>query len=100
MEKDIFFHSNLDLRPHLVTVPVEHPEWKHAVLAGHGGKEGTVVRGMATYLWWEMCELQGLLLDFQLPGFTRQAAREAVGNAVPIPMGRAVARAVRRALDA
>lgn len=93
-----FFHSNLNISHHLDVAVFEHPTFKHAVLASHGGREGSVVRGMATYAWEEMCDLQGLPKDFRLPGFTRRAAREAVGNGVPLPMGRAIARAVKRAL--
>jgi hypothetical protein len=68
------------------------------VLAGHGGAEGSIQRRMATYGWSEMCELQGLPADFELPGLTREAKRKAVGNGVPLPMGRAVARAVKQAM--
>lgn len=42
--------------------------------------------------------VQGLPADFDLPPFTVAAKVKAVGNGVPIPMGRAVARAVKRAL--
>jgi DNA (cytosine-5)-methyltransferase 1 len=45
----------------------------------------------------EVCRLQGLSPDFDLPGFTVAAKIAAVGNGVPIAMGRAVARAVRLA---
>lgn len=45
----------------------------------------------------ELCRLQGLPEDFQLPGFTVEAAKRAVGNGVPIVMGRVLAQAVRRA---
>ena len=94
-----FFHSNLNLEAHVEVALFEHYEWKHAVLAVHGGKEGTVLRGMATYTWPEMCELQGVP-GFDLPPFTRAGKREALGNAVPMAMGRAIAKAVRRATDA
>lgn len=93
-----FFHSNLDLARRVEVAPLESPRFKYAVLAGHGGAEGSVTRRMATYPWEEMCELQGLPGGFDLPGFTRQAKREAIGNGVPLPMGRAVARAVRAAV--
>lgn len=45
------------------------------------------------------CELQGLPTDFfdETP-FTLSGKRLALGNGVPLPMGRAVARAVKRAL--
>jgi DNA (cytosine-5)-methyltransferase 1 len=41
------------------------------------------------------CELQGLPRDFALPGLGKAAKYRAVGNGVPIPMGRTMARAVR-----
>lgn len=40
---------------------------------------------------------QGLPSDFALPGFTRDGARRAIGNGVPIPMGTAVAGAIATA---
>jgi DNA (cytosine-5)-methyltransferase 1 len=47
----------------------------------------------------EMCELQGLPADFFAHSpFTRTAQRRMLGNAVPLPMGRALARAVKAAL--
>lgn len=47
-----------------------------------------------------MLEHQGLPADFftEHHAFTEGAKRQAIGNGVPIPMGRAVASAVRRAL--
>lgn len=95
-----YFHSNLPLLRYAEVAPLEHPVFKHAVLAGHGAAEGTVVRGMAKYPWAEACELQGLPADFALPGFTRIARYEALGNGVPVPLGRAIARAIKRALEA
>lgn len=44
------------------------------------------------------CRLQGLPNEFDLPPFTTAAKVKAVGNGVPLPMGRAVAAAVKRAL--
>jgi len=46
----------------------------------------------------DCCELQGLPRDY-MDGtpFTASAARKAIANGVPIPMGRAIARAVRKA---
>lgn len=48
-----------------------------------------------------LCELQGLPSKFadRLP-FTVAAACKAVGNGVPLPMGRAIARAVKEAISA
>jgi DNA (cytosine-5)-methyltransferase 1 len=47
----------------------------------------------------EMCELQGLPADFlsEAP-FTAHGKRKVIGNGVPLPMGRAVARAVKEAI--
>ena len=49
----------------------------------------------------EMCELQGLPPDFlsEAP-FSETGKRKIIGNGVPLPMGRAIAQAVRAALDA
>lgn len=94
-----FFHSNLPLHRHLETAVFDNPIYRHAVLAVHGGAIGSVQRGMAKYSWSDHCWLQGLPETFDLPGFTVQAKREAVGNGVPLPMGRAVAAAVVRAIS-
>ncbi len=92
-----YFHSNLNLEPHVDISIFEHPEYKYAVLANHGGKRGTIAHRQATYTWNEMLELQGLPVWFELPFFTKTGAREAVGNGVPLSMGRAVAKAVKNA---
>jgi len=42
----------------------------------------------------DFCELQGLPRDFTLPGMTKAARYAAVGNGVPVPMARVLARAV------
>ncbi len=49
--------------------------------------------------WADFCELQGLPRDFELPSFTQSGRYHAVGNGVPIPMGRVVAAAIRRRRD-
>lgn len=46
----------------------------------------------------DFCELQGLPRSFDLPGLSLAAKYRAVGNGVPIPMGRVVAIAVLRRL--
>jgi DNA (cytosine-5)-methyltransferase 1 len=46
-----------------------------------------------------MCELQGLPPDFLVgTPFTLEGKRIMIGNGVPLPMGRAVAKAVKRAM--
>lgn len=48
----------------------------------------------------DMCEWQGLPRDFlEDAPFTISAKRQVVGNGVPLPMGRAVAVAVKRAME-
>lgn len=47
--------------------------------------------------WAEFCVSQGLPPDYDLPGMTLAAKYRAVGNGVPIPMARFVARAIRDA---
>lgn len=42
----------------------------------------------------DFCELQGLPRDFDLPGLSIAAKYRAVGNGVPLQMGRVIARAV------
>lgn len=44
--------------------------------------------------WATFCELQGLPGSFELPSFTLSARYRAVGNGVPVPMARFLARAV------
>lgn len=44
--------------------------------------------------WEDFCEMQGLPRSFDLPGLGVQAAYRAVGNGVPIPMGRSIARSI------
>lgn len=50
--------------------------------------------------WADFCELQGLSRDFDLPGLSIEAKYRAVGNGVPVPMGRVVARAILAAVNA
>lgn len=45
--------------------------------------------------WADFCELQGLPRTFKIPGLSRKASYEAVGNGVPIPMGRVLAIAIK-----
>lgn len=42
----------------------------------------------------ELCHLQGLPDDYDLPGFLMSEKKRAVGNGIPLPMGRALAQAI------
>lgn len=49
----------------------------------------------------KLAELQGLPPDFlRFAPFTNEGKKKAIANGVPLPMGRAVARAVKRAMEA
>lgn len=50
---------------------------------GNGGRD-----------WGRFCELQGLPSSFELPSFTLSAKYRAVGNGVPLPMARFLAKAI------
>jgi DNA (cytosine-5)-methyltransferase 1 len=60
-----------------------------------GALKNLAVRSRAAFR--DSCRLQGLPDDFDLPALTIKARLSAVGNGVPLAMGRAVARAVKRA---
>lgn len=93
---------------------IEAPLRKFAVTARHSGRMswqmkapgavtasdgGPSVR-MNRYKLPEALELQGLPVDFlDHAPWTAQAKLQAVANGVPLPMGRAVARAVRNAIS-
>lgn len=55
--------------------------------------------GPSSSLFRELCERQGLPDDFDIEPFTVSAKCKAVGNGVPLPMGRAIAKAVREATE-
>ena len=92
-----FSFGGIDPRPFLEVALFESPEWQPAVLAGHDDHMSARERLGRSRTWQEMAVIQGLPPDFDLPGFTEQGKRSAIGNGVPLPMGRAVAKAVRRA---
>jgi DNA (cytosine-5)-methyltransferase 1 len=93
-------------RFHVAGEALEPTTWAHAVPCDSravpvkrvkgGGMKGTA--GAPRRSFAEACRLQGLPEGFDLPPFTASAKFEAVGNGVPLPMGRAVARAVKAAL--
>jgi len=81
------------------------PEPEHAVIGGHGPKRGTKERGFTGRNWRDSAIAQGLPVEWvenvarAMPTpLSAQGIKDAVGNGVPLPMGRAAARAVKRAL--
>lgn len=94
--------------------PARSANWEPAVLASGGGqrvpvaiggsgkpkKTGGRIRkardlGKTADYFAEACRLQGLPEGFDLPPFTVAAKIKAVGNGVPLPLGRAIAAAVK-----
>lgn len=75
-----------------------NPEKHIAVLASHGPVRRDDKRYTPPIE--EACRLQGLPENFadDLP-FTTHYKRSVIGNAVPMPMGRAIARAVKKAIE-
>ena len=74
------------------------PEYRNAVTAAHAGSRdfGNPIK---RYTIAEACYLQGVPGNFlEDAPFTQQGKLQVLANGVPIPMGRAIARAVRRAL--
>ena len=88
-------------------VPLHSPQPKPTVIAGGSSlqKDGSKYRGGKNYgaktTWaFERGKLdQGLPEAFDLPPFTVLAKVAAIGNGVPLAMGRAVAKAVKRAIN-
>jgi len=96
---------------HLDTQVFEPLDWAATVTSAHGGDRKTH-HNTRTYgkIWRytveEACVLQGLPADFfgtrrhsaERSPFRREAQLRMIANGVPLPMGRAVARAVRAAI--
>jgi len=99
-----YFHSNLNLTPFIEVSLFEHPV-KEPCFVGteyskglrlYVGKKGKYTPSRP---WKVLCELQGLTPDFDLPPFTKEWKGRVLGNAVPLPMGRAIAAAVKKATN-
>ncbi len=94
----------------------ESPQYERCVIA-NGAKEGAVIRldrggrtrparkqtlpgNLPRRSVQQCCELQGLPPDFlDKAPFTVEGKYRVIGNGVPLPMGRAIARAVKQALE-
>ena len=103
------FGSRERARLHLPTAPLESTEWKAAVTSAHGGKRRTHFNRstggkIQCYTVEQALEAQGLPADFfkrfHIRGcLTREAQLRVIANGVPLPMGRAIAQAVKRAIE-
>lgn len=91
-----------DGRQLFVPTQEEPEEYAPAVLAG--GLRRTDIKQLRHDTNYkalkEMQRLQGLPDDFELPAFKLREAVRAVGNGVPLPLGRAIAQAVKEAMYA
>lgn len=95
-----------DLWRYLDIITLESCKWSPAVLTNGSPKftNGRIMRlGQLGYTTAkglrDACRLQGLPEDFlEDAPFTVKGKWEVIGNGVPMPMGRAIARAVRRVL--
>jgi DNA (cytosine-5)-methyltransferase 1 len=105
-------------RLNVESLALHRPDLEHSALASGGGRpvpvaiggSGRTKRSAKSALrnygyktadaFRNHCRLQGLPDDFGLPPFTVAAKVKAVGNGVPLAMGRAVAQAVARAIIA
>lgn len=89
------FGDRLSRRLTLEEVIFQCPEKSVAVLAGHGPVRRDDKRYTPSIS--EACRLQGLPDNFadDLP-FTMHFKRQVIGNGVPMPMGRAIAKAIKR----
>jgi DNA (cytosine-5)-methyltransferase 1 len=103
------------LKPLMIeTVALEPFEYEYAATGGSSrpiaingsgepkkfrdGKGGMPWNAKSKSAFKEVCLKQGLPIDFDLPPFTVEAKCKAVGNGVPLAMGRAIAKAVRSAI--
>ena len=86
-------------RLHYLSDALEPMAWAHAVTAAHAGHRRVRAKGrIARYTVERARELQGLPPDFLAEApFTVQGKLAAIANGVPLPMGCAIARAVRQA---
>lgn len=99
----------------LMEFALEPAHWESAVCSTAGGRRASIAIGgsgkvkgnqgrspearLKNRSFPDECALQGLPPDFLSDSpFTVTGKREAVGNGVPLPMGRAIAKAVKRAM--
>ncbi len=76
---------------------IAREEWRRAVKQGKASRLPFNVKSAAAQ---QLCQAQGLPADYlDHSPFTAAAKCKAIGNGVPLPMGRAIARAVKEATE-
>jgi DNA (cytosine-5)-methyltransferase 1 len=115
-ERRFTFGTREGRRLHPEWAALLSPRWEPAVTSSAGGRRASIAIGgsgkpkgnqgrspearLKNRTFAEECALQGLPADFLADApFTASAKRVVVGNGVPLPMGRAIARAVKAALS-
>lgn len=103
------FGTRAGARLHFETAALEHIDYEPACLASEGrsGQIANHKRSGKQKSWYKpcrdfgrFCELQGLPRDYLAHSpLTQNGKYRVVGNGVPLPMGRAVARAVRACVE-
>ena len=109
------FGSRSGVALHPQFAPLEPFGWEPAVCASVGGRRAKPILdgdgrpvgnqskarlGLRLKTAADMAALQGLPADFLAESpLTSDGKRQAIGNGVPLPMGRAIAKAVKRALE-
>ncbi|MDD5338451.1 MAG: hypothetical protein PHG35_03445 [Dehalococcoidales bacterium] len=99
-----YFHSNLDItrfiEVSLFENPIKEPCVKATELAK--GFRPLKIKKEPYYPhrpWELLCELQGLSPDFDIKPFTKAWKGIVLGNAVPLSMGREIAKAITKARE-
>jgi len=96
-----YFHSNLNLKPHIEVCLFEHPLKEPCVTASEYSKGLRIhsvknMKYIPTREWEKLVELQGLPPGFDIPCFTKAWKGTVLGNGVPMSMGRAIAKSIKR----
>lgn len=79
----------------------ENADWQPAAIGGSSDpspKTGIPLNSKSRKSFESIKDRQGLPKTYDLPGFTIEAKCKALGNGVPFPMGRTMAKAVREAV--
>lgn len=95
------FGSPAGARLHVPVVALERLDYERTLTSAHGGGRPRVKGRMKNYPSPRACELQGLPPDFfgHNSPLSEQGKRKVLAQGVPLPMGRAIARAVKAALS-
>lgn len=91
--------GGISLKPFIELAVFENPKYETAVIAGHDDYISRRGWNAPARPFAYQCELQGLPSDFLNDSpLTAHGKKRVVGNGVPLPMGRAIARAVKEAI--